>query len=279
MAEYLFKNLLCKYNCSNICCESAGVYAQNGNGASVNSFVVLKEIGIDLGLHKSKNIFTVNLKEYDLFVTMNKELSEILSKLGISSKKIYILNEKNGGILDPFGEDITVYRKIRDEILSSIKEFFSFIQKIKKVKNLEIISARKENIEEIYKIETESFSDPWSISCLEDEILSESSCFLVAISSKEILGYILGKTVLENADILKLATKPQFKHFGIAKRLLNEFIRSAAKLKIQKVVLEVRVSNTAAINLYKNTGFRVISTRKGFYSSPKENAYLMQKDI
>ena len=60
MAEYLFKNLLCKYNCSNICCESAGVYAQNGNGASVNSFVVLKEIGIDLGLHKSKNIFTVN---------------------------------------------------------------------------------------------------------------------------------------------------------------------------------------------------------------------------
>ena len=45
--------------------------------------------------------------------------------------------------------------------------------------------------------------------------------------------------------------------------------------KIKYITLEVRVSNTAAINLYTKYGFSSFGTRKGYYQNNNEDALIM----
>ena len=47
---------------------------------------------------------------------------------------------------------------------------------------------------------------------------------------------------------------------------------------MRKVRLEVRVSNKAAINLYKKHGFKIVYAIKNFYLNG-EDAYVMMKNL
>ena len=280
MAEYLFRNLLNKNKIFNVKCESAGIYAQTGNFASNNAVKVLRELNIDLRPHRSSNILNLkNISDYDIFATVNSSISNALIALGIDSVKIYTLNKEKGGISDPFGGDMACYRNARNAIYVALKELLVFVQNVNKIKNLKIVKAENNHLDEIYKIEKESFTDSWSIESLKSEIYNENTIFLVAVYEKEVLGYILGKVSIESADVLKIAVKLQFRRFGVSKLLLKAFIGNAIKFGIKKLFLEVRVSNNIAINLYKSSGFKVVGIRKKFYADPKEDALLMEKDI
>ena len=277
MAEYLFRTLLNENKIFNIECKSAGIHAQNGSTPSIGATQALKELNINLSLHRSSSILNLNLSDYDLFVTMNERLLNSLVSLGVNPRRIYVLNRENSGILDPFGENLVIYKKVRDDIHLSLKKLLIFIQKLDKIDDLEIVKASNIYLDQIYKIEKESFSDSWSFESLENEISNKNTCFLVAVSGDEVLGYALEKLCLETADILKIAVKFSFRHFGISKLLLNALIIDAINFKAKKIFLEVRVSNMIAMNLYKSFGFKTISTRKDFYSSPREDAFLMLK--
>ena len=277
MAEYLFRTFLNENKISNIECKSAGIHAQNGSAPSIGAIRALNELDIDLSSHRSSSILNLNLSDYDLFVTMNEHLLNSLVSLGVDSRRIYVLNKESGGILDPFGGDLVVYKKVRDDIRLSLKKLLVFIQKLNRIDNLKIFKASNIYLDQIYKIEKESFTDSWSSKSLESEFSNKSTCFLVAVSGNEVLGYALEKLCLEMADILKIAVKSSFRRLGISKLLLNALILNDLDFKIKKIFLEVRVSNIAAINLYKSFGFKIISTRKDFYSSPKEDAFLMLK--
>ena len=53
-------------------------------------------------------------------------------------------------------------------------------------------------------------------------------------------------------------------------------IQQAIRLNAQYVVLEVRVSNTVAQNLYHKYGFKIMATKRGYYQNNKEDAYDMR---
>ena len=280
MAEYLFRDLLNKNKIFNVKCKSAGIYAQTGNFASNNAVKVLRELNIDLRPHRSSNILNLkNISDYDIFATVNGSISDTLVTLGINPRKIYTLNKERGGISDPFGGDLACYRDARDTIYVALKELLVFVQNVNKIKNLKIVRAENNHLDEIYKIEKESFTDSWSTESLKSEISNKNTIFLVAVYEKEVLGYILGKVSIESVDVLKIAVKLQFRRFGVSKLLLKAFIDSAIKFGIKELFLEVRVSNNVAINLYKLFGFKVVGIRKNFYADPKEDALLMKKDI
>lgn len=280
MAEYLFRDLLSKNKIFNVECKSAGIYAQTGNFASNNAVKVLRELNIDLKPHKSSNILNFkNISDYDIFATVNGSISDTLVTLGINPRKIYTLNKERGGISDPFGGDLACYRDARDTIYVALKELLVFVQNVNKIKNLKIVRAENNHLDEIYKIEKESFTDSWSTESLKSEISNKNTIFLVAAYETEVLGYVFGKISIESADILKIAVKLQFRRFGVSKLLLKAFIDSAIKFGIKELFLEVRVSNNVAINLYKLFGFKVVGIRKNFYADPKEDALLMKKYI
>ena len=94
-----------------------------------------------------------------------------------------------------------------------------------------------------------------------------------------LLGYCGFWEVSGEADITNIAVHPDYRRRGIAKKLLESAIREAKKRGLSLLTLEVRLSNTAAISLYENYGFRRVGERKRYYSNPTENALIMTMNM
>ena len=147
--------------------------------------------------------------------------------------------------------------------------------------------AKPEDSTVIASIEEGNFSDPWSKDNIEGFILSEHTLSLVIFDREngdEIIGHILttyaGESFPEGgeSEIDTFAIANESKGRGAGKRLLEEYFKRLSELNIKKTALEVRVSNEAAINIYKKYGFRTVNTRKNFYKDPDEDAYIMVRE-
>lgn len=92
--------------------------AADGSPVSENSVEAMKEIGIDISSHISKQLTFADIDETSVFICMSASHADILEGLGIDKMKIFIL-----GISDPYGCDIETYKKCRDEIILGIDEF------------------------------------------------------------------------------------------------------------------------------------------------------------
>lgn len=117
MAKGIFEKLAKDKGADHLTSDSAGILANNQNGATENAITVCKEIGIDIGNHVSKNISRVNKDDVDLFVAMTKQHGEMLKSLQIEADKIYVPDPE---IDDPYGGDEEVYRKCKTEIESAM---------------------------------------------------------------------------------------------------------------------------------------------------------------
>ena len=84
---------------------------------SENSVKAMTEIGIDISAHISEPLSYNDTEYNDIIVCMASSHADLLEVLGVDKKKICVL-----GINDPFGQDLDVYRKCRDDIISGIDE-------------------------------------------------------------------------------------------------------------------------------------------------------------
>ncbi|MDD6989405.1 ribosomal protein S18-alanine N-acetyltransferase [Ruminococcus sp.] len=133
------------------------------------------------------------------------------------------------------------------------------------------------HLDDVYIIETECFSHPWSRQSLEDELNNETSLFLVAKEENEVIGYIGMSIVIDEGYIFNVAVREKYRKKGVATALINELITYGKKNNFCFLTLEVRESNRPAISLYSKFGFLKAGERKDYYSNPKENAILMTK--
>lgn len=133
------------------------------------------------------------------------------------------------------------------------------------------------HLDDVYIIETECFSHPWSRQCLEDELNNETSLFLVAKEENEVIGYIGMSIVIDEGYIFNVAVRESYRNKGVATALINELVTYGKKNNFCFLTLEVRESNRPAISLYSKFGFLKAGERKDYYSNPKENAILMTK--
>lgn len=124
MAEALFKDMMKKKG-KEIEADSASISMVEGMEAADNAKKVLKEIGIDISAHRSKNISHVgNFEDIDIFAVMSNMHKLVLKEIGIDENKIYILGN---GIEDPYGKDEDEYRKVRDQLKESIEKMYNEI--------------------------------------------------------------------------------------------------------------------------------------------------------
>lgn len=121
MAELMF-NRLAREKGINAVAQSAGLCTIEGLLINDNSEAALKEIGIESDFFRSADIYDMDLSDFDLICGMTKEHTTELKTLDIDSEKICMLNEKNGGIADPYGSSLEVYKSCRDEIYNSLQE-------------------------------------------------------------------------------------------------------------------------------------------------------------
>ena len=131
------------------------------------------------------------------------------------------------------------------------------------------------HLDDVYIIETECFSHPWSKQSLEEELNNETSLFLVAKEENEVIGYIGMSIVIDEGYIFNVAVREKYRNKGVATALINELVTYGKKNNFSFITLEVRESNLPAISLYSKFGFIKAGERKDYYSNPKENAILL----
>ena len=133
------------------------------------------------------------------------------------------------------------------------------------------------HLDDVYIIETECFSHPWSKQSLEEELNNETSLFLVAKEENEVIGYIGMSIVIDEGYIFNVAVREKYRNKGVATALINELVTYGKKNNFSFITLEVRESNLPAISLYSKLGFIKAGERKDYYSNPKETAILLTK--
>lgn len=89
-------------------------------------------------------------------------------------------------------------------------------------------------------------------------------------SESKIVAYCIISTVFEVAEVLRIGTHPDYQRQGLAAGLLQALIKAMPHKQLERILLEVRQDNVAAIVLYKRMGFEVIHVRKGYYSIPSK---------
>lgn len=139
--------------------------------------------------------------------------------------------------------------------------------------NIVIRKATADDLTEFERIERECFSMPWSLDSFKSAFSSEFSKFLAAECDGEIAGYITANDIFGDIEVYNIAVDKKFRRKGIASLLLGELEKEG----FERIDLEVRESNFAAVKLYKKCGFEQVGTRKDFYEQPTEDAVLMTK--
>lgn len=142
-----------------------------------------------------------------------------------------------------------------------------------------LISQMTENdVGRVKEIEIECGLSPWSIENYLTEIKNPNSYCAIARENTDIDGFIVaGQNSQEQiAEIYNIGVLSTKRGIGIGSMLILELINKCRARNIITVSLEVRESNTAAINFYLSKSFVSNGRRPRFYSNPVEDALLMK---
>jgi ribosomal-protein-alanine N-acetyltransferase len=113
--------------------------------------------------------------------------------------------------------------------------------------------------------------------------------FIVAEENGEVIGYIMCRMelglsnfgfggLIKKGHIVSIAVLPAYRRKGVGEALVRRAMEGMRFYNVKQCFLEVRVTNTPAINLYKKLGFQVTRTIHGYYSDG-EDAYVMSIKI
>jgi ribosomal-protein-alanine N-acetyltransferase len=133
----------------------------------------------------------------------------------------------------------------------------------------------------VFQIADESGLSFWSVDDYTNEVEREDSIDLAAVLDNLIIGFIIMRFVSTNeAEIYNIAVNANARKSGCGSLLLSSAVSRALQNSALKTVwLEVRESNTAALEFYKKHGFQISGHRKNFYTQPTENAVLMKLEV
>ncbi|MDN5709453.1 MAG: ribosomal protein S18-alanine N-acetyltransferase [Planococcus sp. (in: firmicutes)] len=132
------------------------------------------------------------------------------------------------------------------------------------------------DVNEVYEIEKQSFTLAWTKEAFEQEMLkNEFAYYGLAETQERVVGYCGMWLVMDEAHITNIAISPKERGRKFGEALMREAIETAKAQGAKLMTLEARVSNIAALNLYKKLGFQNGGIRKGYYTDNQEDAIVM----
>ena len=90
-----------------------------------------------------------------------------------------------------------------------------------------------------------------------------------------IVGYIGVWLMVDQAHIVAIAVREQYRRQGLGELLLSESVEMALANGQESVTLEVRRSNESAQALYEKYRFLKVGVRRRYYTDNKEDALIM----
>ncbi|HLP45854.1 MAG TPA: ribosomal protein S18-alanine N-acetyltransferase [Candidatus Kapabacteria bacterium] len=141
-------------------------------------------------------------------------------------------------------------------------------------RNIDIRKTQPGDIDAVYYIKKEQFTNPWKKKFFYDELNHDISFFYVAEDAitKKICGYIIFWIIEETLELHDIAVIENYKNRGVGSQLMNFMLEIARIREVEEIFLEVRLSNAAAIAFYEKFNFKKIDVRKNYYSEPIEDA-------
>lgn len=126
-------------------------------------------------------------------------------------------------------------------------------------------------------IEQRVHAYPWSCGNFTDALKSNYLC-KVCEAEGEILGYVVFMVVLDEAHLLNISIAAEHQRKGLGRWLLGATMKIARASDMRRMLLEARLSNVAALGLYRDVGFREIGQRRGYYAADhgREDAVVME---
>lgn len=144
---------------------------------------------------------------------------------------------------------------------------------------LSIEKCTKKDAPCVAKIEKECFSTPFKEEDIISYLKSPIWHFLVAKCEGEVVGYVSFTIIIDECQIVNVATSQGYRKMGVGSALLKAMLDYVKDNGCKSAYLEVRESNLPAISLYKKYGFEIVGVSKNHYSQPTENALLMNLEI
>mgnify|MGYP004633335397 CR=1 FL=1 len=136
-----------------------------------------------------------------------------------------------------------------------------------------------EDLKSITGILYSNFDNFWSYDVLEDELESDNSYVIVAKNSENIIvGFAGLKVILDEANIMNIVVKKDFRHHGIGSILLENLINYSKSINLKTITLEVNENNLSAIRLYDKFSFDRLGIRKKYYNG-ESDAIIMSKHL
>ncbi len=136
--------------------------------------------------------------------------------------------------------------------------------------------ATRGDIPSLCALENECFSLPWTEDGFSEFFNNDCSRIFVAEADGCVCGYVGMYLILGEGEITNLAVSGKYRRCGIATMLME---RLASLDGVERLLLDVRISNKAAQALYEKCGFKVDGIRRGFYQKPREDGLLMSREI
>jgi len=136
-------------------------------------------------------------------------------------------------------------------------------------------------IEIIADIDAACFDPPWRIQQWRAEIENPENHIFLISKDRELLsptGFFSFGISGDCAELRKIAVLPAYRRQHIADMAMSKLREEARLLKLDNILVEVAITNLAAIRLYEKHIFYKISIRKKYYNNLVD-ALVLQKEI
>jgi ribosomal-protein-alanine N-acetyltransferase len=134
------------------------------------------------------------------------------------------------------------------------------------------------DVETVMRIEQSIYPYPWTTGNFIDSLDSGYVC-MVAELDATLVGYAVLMPSLDEAHLLTIGIATEHQRKGLGEEVLGRMMSRAHSSGINRILLEVRPSNTPALALYRKCGFRQIGLRRGYYpadNNGREDAIVME---
>ncbi|MEK4300141.1 ribosomal protein S18-alanine N-acetyltransferase [Oceanobacillus sp. FSL W8-0428] len=133
-----------------------------------------------------------------------------------------------------------------------------------------------EDVPGVMKVEEASFSGPWDVEIFHKELCeNDHAYYFVACLDERIIGYIGTWIVFEDGQITNFAIHPDMRGRKIGEKLFGYALTFMTGKGVERLSLEVRISNMAAQSLYRKFGLVPGGIRKHYYTDNFEDAIVM----
>lgn len=128
------------------------------------------------------------------------------------------------------------------------------------------------------RLDSRAFTHSWNEEEFAAELKKDYAYYCVLSENGDITGYAGIWCIYETAELIRIAVSPDRRRDGLGSLLMADILDHAAAAGCEKMMLEVRASNTAARAMYEKHGFCQTGIRRRYYDGT-EDAVIMEKEL